>query len=519
MKSAAASSLPLAAVLLVALLLPAAATAREGRVDAAVERGRALYHNDRAVLADARPQLHGAPVPGDAAACVSCHRRSGLGSAEGTLVVPPIAGNLLFNALSPQTGQRLPWASRDRVRPAYDVRSLATALRDGHAPDGVALKAPMPRYSLADDDVAALAAYLRTLSVDRAPGVGDEEVVLATITTPDVPDAEVADLLGTLNAFFADKNAGTRRETRRRMQALRNDDTMYRRYRRWRLVHWALSGEPTSWQAQLERHYAETPVFAVLSGISYDTWQPVHAFCERHGVPCLLPTAWMPPPTEDFYSVYFSPGITGQASAIAQQLARDNVREVIAWTTESATGERQRSAIRTALAAHGIGLADRVARGGDVVLSALPRAELLKRGSDGPPHPARLYVLDRPDDPLPDRWSAGGLATVPPATLVTDLASAEIARRQLPRSRMWVSAKRLTPSSERVAVNALLAATIAIETLMHVDDRFTREYCIEKLEHNLENMPPMTAYPRLAIGPGQRFATRRYTFVPAERSE
>lgn len=68
-------------------------------------------------------------------------------------------------------------------------------------------------------------------------------------------------------------------------------------------------------------------------------------------------------------------------------------------------------------------------------------------------------------------------------------------------------------------MNALLAATIAVEMLMHVDDKFTREYCIEKLEHNLENMPPMTAYPRLAIGPGQRFATRRYTFVSQERGE
>jgi len=128
-------------------------------------------------------------------------------------------------------------------------------------------------------------------------------------------------------------------------------------------------------------------------------------------------------------------------------------------------------------------------------------------------------VLDRPDDALPDRWSASGLSALPHVTVVTDLASAEVARRQLPRSRMWVSSKRITPSSERVAVNALLAATIAVEMLMHVDDKFTREYCIEKLEHNMENMPPMTAYPRLAIGPGQRFATRRYTFVTPGREE
>jgi hypothetical protein len=505
--------------MLAAAVLFGAASSTAAEPDPLVARGRALYFNTGNSLDSANPQIDGAPVPAGAAACVSCHRRSGLGSAEGTILVPPIAGDFLFNPLSPQTGRRLPWPSRDRTRPAYTTSTLAVALRHGQAPDGVRLNGPMPRYGLADADVAALAAYLRALSTGRAPGVSDDEVVLATITTPDVPAAEVGDLLGVLDAFFADKNAGTRGETRRRTQALRNDDTMYRRYRRWRLVHWALSGEPASWQAQLERRYAETPVFAVLSGISYDTWQPVHSFCEAHGVPCLLPMAWMPPQTEGFYSLYFAPGITGQARAIAQTLARDNVREVVAWTVQSSTGERQRSEIRTALAAHGIGLADRDAREGDVVLSAVPRVESRERSGDGRARLARLYVLDRPGDALPDRWSAGDWSALQHVTLVTDLASAETARRQLPRSRMWVSSKRLTPSSERVAVNALLAATIAVETLMHVDDKFTREYCIEKLEHNLENMPPMTAYPRLAIGPGQRFATRRYTFVSQERGE
>lgn len=519
MKAAATPWLAVIAAAMLQSALPVTASATPQGVDSIVERGRALYFNEDDVLAETRPMSNGAPMPTTAAACVSCHRRSGLGGVEGTLVVPPVAGGLLFNPLSPQTGQRLPWPSLDRTRPAYDVASLGRALRNGHAPDGVLLKGPMPRYTMSDPDVTALAAYLRTLSVDRAPGVSNEEVVLATITTPDVPEAQVNDLLRTLNAYFADRNAGSRGEVRRRAQALRNDDTMYRRFRRFRLVHWALTGEPTTWKAQLDAHYAQTPAFAVLSGISYDTWQPVHEFCERQGVPCLLPIAWMPPQTEDFYSVYFAPGIDGQVRALAKQLARDGVREVIAWTTESAAGERQRGAIRTALTDHGVRLADRAARPGDIVVSALPRAESMKRGNEAQPSPSRLYVLDRPDGDMPDRWNSSASSALPQVTVVTDLAPTEIARRQLPRSRMWVSSKRITPSSERVAVNALLAATIAVEMLMHVDDKFTREYCIEKLEHNLENMPPMTAYPRLAIGPGQRFATRRYTFVSQERGE
>lgn len=492
-------------------LLTAAASAQSPRADELLARGRALYFNDGNVLQAAAPQRDGAPLPAAAAACVNCHRRSGLGGAEGPLLVPPIAGDFVFNPLSPQTGKRLPWPSRDRTRPAYDLASLGAALRAGVAPDGVPLRAPMPHYALPDSDVAALASYLRTLSVDRAPGVTDDEVVLATITTPDVPAGEVDDLLRTLNAFFADKNAGSRGEVRRRAQALRNDDTMYRRYRRWRLVHWALEGSPSTWSRQLAQHYAQTPVFAVISGISYDTWEPVHEFCERTRVPCLVPTAWMPPAREEFYSVYLSPGLQAQAHALGAALAAQGEREVALWTMGLPAGARQREVIRAALAQSGVRVAEREARAGDVVVAALSQADLAARRAVLAPR--RLFVLDGALGTLPDRWQRDAADALADAVIVTDLAAPQAAARQLNRARMWVSARRITPSSERVAINALLAATIAVETLMHVDDKFSREFCIEKLEHNLENLPPLTAHPRLAIGPGQRFATRHVALL------
>jgi mono/diheme cytochrome c family protein len=502
---------PLAGAVLV--LLAATAAAQPLSETAQTARGRALYFNEGNVLQAAAPQRDGAPLPGAAAACVNCHRRSGLGGAEGPLLVPPIAGDFLFNPLSPQTGKRLPWPSRDRTRPAYDLATLGAALRSGVAPDGVALRAPMPHYALPAADVAALASYLRTLSAERAPGVSDDEVVLATITTPDVPAAEVDDLLRTLTAFFADKNAGSRSEMRRRAQALRNDDTMYRRYRRWRLVHWALEGPPSTWDRQLAQRYAQTPVFAVISGISYDTWEPIHAFCEQAQLPCLVPTAWLPPAREEFYSVYLSPGLPAQARALGEALVARGVREVAVWTMGPPAGPRQRDAIRAALAQAGVRVLEREARAGDVVVSALPLAALAAHRAAL--EPQQLFVLDGALGTLPDRWQRDAADALAGAVIVTDQAAPGVAARQLTRARMWVSARRITPSSERVAVNALLAATIAVETLMHVDDKFSREYCIEKLEHNLENLPPLTAYPRLAIGPGQRFATRHVALLPA----
>ena len=60
---------------------------------------------------------------------------------------------------------------RALTRGAYDEASLARSLREGLDPDGRLLVAPMPRYALDDQAVAALAAYLRGLSAEAAPGV------------------------------------------------------------------------------------------------------------------------------------------------------------------------------------------------------------------------------------------------------------------------------------------------------------------------------------------------------------
>jgi len=505
------------ALLLAALLAGATAVAQTVPDAALIARGEAIYFGtDESLARPGAARVQGAPIPPHAAACVACHRRSGLGSAEASLLVPPIAGHLLFNPLAPQTGQRLPWPSRDRTRPAYDEATLARALAEGVAPDGVALAAPMPRYALTRGEVAALAAYLRTLSTDTAPGVTDEEVVFATITTPDVPPEQVDDLLRTLQAFIADKNAGTRHETRRRAQAFRTDSTMYRRFRRWRLEHWALTGEPHTWRAQLEARYAATPVFALLSGLSYDDWSPVHEFCERARVPCLLPNAWLPPGREDFYSIYFSPGLAAEADAVAASLA--GTSEVVLWAASGPAGTRQRAAIATALARHGVAVSERTPSAGDVLVAALPSDEIERRWQSLAQPPQRVYVLAGALAELPDAWQPKDAALRARSVLVTPLACCAQAQRQMARADAWFAAKRIKVGARRIAANALLAAVVAVETLMHVDDRFSREYCIEKLEHNLENVPPFTAYPRLAIGPSQRFASRRVHFHPAAGS-
>jgi hypothetical protein len=90
---------------------------------------------------------------------------------------------------------------------------------------------------------------------------------------------------------------------------------------RWQLNVWELAGAPASWEAQLDERLKQEPVFAVISGLGGKTWEPVHRFCERSGVPCLFPNVDLPVVADhDFYEIYFSKGVLLEAQLIAERL-------------------------------------------------------------------------------------------------------------------------------------------------------------------------------------------------------
>ena len=90
--------------LAIALLLPAL----PGQADEALlGEGRRLYleglRADGSPLEGWRPG--GERLRGRDMACVQCHRRSGMGTVEGVVVVPPITGPVLFAPGQPPAGQ------------------------------------------------------------------------------------------------------------------------------------------------------------------------------------------------------------------------------------------------------------------------------------------------------------------------------------------------------------------------------------------------------------------------------
>ena len=139
-------------------------------------------------------------------------------------------------------------------------------------------------------------------------------------------------MLDVLQAFFRDKNGGTRKETRRREVG---NEQMYRAYRTWVLHVWELEGAPETWRAQLEAYYRQQPVFAVIGGIGGGSWQPVHAFCEGAEVPCVFPDVDYPVVDgAGYYSALFlardraGGGGAGQASGGNRSLGTDRIVQV-----------------------------------------------------------------------------------------------------------------------------------------------------------------------------------------------
>jgi hypothetical protein len=379
----------------------------------------------------------------------------------------------------------------------------------------------MPRYALGDADAKALVAYLRTLSATPSPGVTAEELHFATVVLPDVAPSRRAALLSVLQAFVADKNAGTRHEVQRREAGTERE---YRSYRRWVLHVWDLSGPAETWERQLEEAYDRRPVFALLSGLGAASWAPVHRFAERMRLPCLFPQADLPALSEPgFYTVYLSRGISLEAEALAKHLrerpAHGPVVQVFRREEVSAAAA---AAFREAMAPAGVPVED-------LAVDAPPdRAfwERLASEREG----ATLVVWLRGGDlagsgalaARGDRADAIYLS----ATLLGNARPELVARGgdrvrlvlpvDLPRPRQsrllrvqrWLREKGIPVTDERVQMNAYFAVTVTADVMAHVADLFSRDYLVERVEHVVGNTSTPSVYPRVSLGPGQRFASK-----------
>ncbi len=304
-----------------------AADAADPDLTARVEQGRRIYMEG--VLPSGKPLLAvrpgGVTLSGKQAACVACHRKSGLGAVEGDIQVPPITGQALragtklkdrvIVSLDPRRGR-----SWNQAHAPYTDETLLRAMREGVHVSGRKMSPLMPIYPMTAEQLKVLDTFLQQLSADWSPGVTGDTIRFATVIAPGIDPARVKSFRDTLQAALEQKNSNTIPGHRHMINAA---EMVLHVERRWILDVWELSGAPETWDAQLAARYQQTPVFALVSGLSDTVWDPVQRFCERQSMPCWFPTVPAPPADADeqYYGLYYTRGVEAEAAAIASRFS------------------------------------------------------------------------------------------------------------------------------------------------------------------------------------------------------
>ena len=269
-------------------------------------------------------------VDGTVFSCSSCHGRGGLGSVEGVVVSPPVNGTSLFNPGYLYKDYIKNVISRNKgvvrtvaqpIRSAYTDASLSEAIRFGVNADGRELLPVMPRYDMTDRDMAVLAAYLHTLSSAYSPGVTETSLHLATIVTDDVSADDRQAMLEPIEMMVAiNQQSKTQQKLPQFAKMFRMLDRVF--FRDISLSVWELKGPPDTWRRQLEEYDRREPAFAVLGGISGQSWQPIHEFCESQRIPCLFPITDLPVVSDSsWYTFYASKGYFQEGETAARFMA------------------------------------------------------------------------------------------------------------------------------------------------------------------------------------------------------
>jgi hypothetical protein len=508
-----------------------------GAAESAPGAGAAIYLHG--VLGSGAPlegvrQTGGLSTKGAEAACVNCHQRSGLGAYEGynlAITIPPITGLYLFHARGATTDQAiLPYVEwMNSNRDPYTEATLARAIRDGVDSQGRTLHFLMPRFALSDADMASLIDYLKQLGAHPTPGVTDTVLHFATVITPDADPIKRRGMLDVMQKYFEEKNKFPIGQSRQMRTSGKTEyaKSMFMSHRLWKLHVWELTGPAQSWQAQLEKHFAEEPVMAMVSGLAASNWTPVHAFCEQAQLPCLFPNVEVPvDDSRAFYSLYFSKGVLLEAELIAKAIAGPDpgappvaVQQVyragdsgeaaahaLAADLKQRGIEVQSQVLQAGAKGQGVAQALRRALGATVLVLWLRPDDLEALGDDASGAPASVFVsglmggLER--SPVPPAWRSHAKIAYP-----VDLPDRRSLRLRYPLS--WFSIHHIEVVDEQVQANTYLACGLLAETLSHMADNLTQAFLVELLQTSIERRLINTGYyPHMVLGWNQHFASK-----------
>ena len=490
-----------------------------------VEIGRRIYMEGILPSGQALQgsRMDSVQVEGQAAACESCHRRSGMGSLEGNIVVPPITGQFLFSEIENRPVALVdPREPRNITRPhvPYTEASLAKVLREGINVSGKTLNPLMPKYALSDQDLKAVMAYLQQLSPQLSPGVGEDEVRFATIVTPDVSSQRRDALVGMINTAFKQRNASQQNYSGRMRMPL---DLLPRTTRNWELAVWELKGEPETWVKQLADYYQREPVFAVVSGLSGTTWAPVDRFCQQTKLPCLFPSVAIPPTEASYYSLYYSKGLVLEAGVVAKHLTAlgsSAPKRLVEIYRDEPAGIGADAAIREALKATGIGLEKRIYDGSEAsaqsVMADLSASDVVVMWL----RPDDLTTLQRQHSKQPvanvymsglltnDQFTVISKAWQPQLRVIYPYEIGKVRDTNARALKSWLATWNLPLVDELMQTEVFFNLLFLTDMSSQMLDNLYRDYLIERAEDMLSVGTNSSNYPHLSLSKGQRFASK-----------
>jgi len=268
------------------------------------ERGKYIYEvgrsrSRRVITADL--QSGQGPAPASILPCVNCHGADGRGAEDYEGIAPL---DINWYALS-GSGRH---EHSQRGHAAFDEGAFARAVVEGVDPDGNELDRSMPRYNIADEDIADLIAYLKIMDSQFDPGLTGTSVRLGTVLPL---EGELAGLgvamKNVLETYFARVNAAGGIHGRRLELVVGS---------------WADTRDPLIWAAR--DLIDNEPLFALLSGYMPNYDAEFEALANEKKLPLIGPYTALPPEPDDDsapprrYAFYATAGLRQQVEALVK---------------------------------------------------------------------------------------------------------------------------------------------------------------------------------------------------------
>ncbi|PWB78566.1 MAG: amino acid ABC transporter substrate-binding protein [Holophagae bacterium] len=517
--------------------------------DEAMRLGERMYREG--ILPSGEPMMalvsEDIEVDGRMFSCQSCHLRSGRGSLEGGVITLPTCGSWLYKPLvgremKPETQSRVPtYFDPPPFRKAYTDQLVARAIWVGKDPNDRELSWVMPRYKLSIRDMEILVHYLKNLSATFSPGVDDTTIRFATVVSHDVGAEDRDAMVKALEVHIRDHNSQVRHEERRAQHSPWEMEEMYAAYRRYSLAVWELTGPRETWPAQLEDVYNEAPVFALLGGMTTGDWSPIHEFCERNRIPCLLPITDDPVISDsDWYTLYFDKGSYQEGETAARFLHRsDRVADtvpVVQVFRDTPRGRDFARGFHEARAAMGLLAPTNHVLAPDQTADAefwerlvadQPGAVLaLWLGIDDLGKIGTLAELDpRPPMVFVSFELLGESASALPANvrsfayLTHPHSFPEDKARTRRAVESWLKVKGLSVTNFDIQAKTYFIGWMLSGVVMMMRDDFYRDYFFDEADMMRDQYHAIAVYPRLSFGSGQRYASKGCYVVQLDDSD